>query len=46
MVADRETGRIVGVHVLAQGAGDIIGMAEIILKNRGLPTFVWLRTQA
>ena len=34
MVADRETGRIVGVHVLAQGAGDIIGMAEIILKNR------------
>jgi mercuric reductase len=34
MVADRETGHIVGVHVLAQGAGDIIGTAEVILKNR------------
>ena len=34
MVADRKTGRIVGVHVLAANAGDIIGMAELILRNR------------
>lgn len=34
MVADRATGRIVGVHVLAQNAGDLIGQAELILKNR------------
>ncbi len=34
MVMDRKTGRIVGIHVLAQGAGDIISQAELILKNR------------
>ncbi len=34
MVADRQSGRIVGVHVLAANAGDVIGAAELILKNR------------
>src|SRR5439155_8385520 len=34
MVADRKNGRIVGVHVLASNAGDIISSAELILKNR------------
>ena len=34
MVADRESGRIVGVHVLAPNAGDIISAAELILKNK------------
>ncbi len=34
MVADRESGRIVGVHVLAPNAGDIISTAELILKNQ------------
>ncbi len=34
MVADRSTGRIVGVHVLASNAGDIIGAAELVLKNK------------
>lgn len=34
MVADRETGRIVGVHVLAPNAGDIISAAELILKSK------------
>ncbi|MBI1798643.1 MAG: hypothetical protein HYR73_03030, partial [Candidatus Eisenbacteria bacterium] len=33
MVADRKTGRIVGVHVLAASAGDIISATELILKN-------------
>lgn len=34
LVADRKTGRIVGVHVLASNAGDIIGAAELILKSK------------
>lgn len=34
MVADRKTGRIVGVHVLGPNAGEIISQAELILKNR------------
>lgn len=34
MVADRKTNRIVGVHVLASNAGDIISQAELILKNK------------
>ena len=34
MVADRKSGRIVGVHVLAANSGDIISAAELILKNR------------
>ncbi len=34
MVADRESGRIVGVHLLAPNAGDVIGQAELIVKNR------------
>ena len=33
MNADRKTGRIVGVHVLASNAGEIISLAELILKN-------------
>lgn len=33
MVADRKTSRIVGVHILAPNAGDIINSAELILKN-------------
>lgn len=34
MVADRKTGRIVGVHILSSNAGEIINQAELILKNR------------
>ncbi len=34
MVMDRKTERIVGIHMLAPNAGDIIGQAELILKNR------------
>ena len=31
---DRKTQRIVGIHLLAPGAGDLIGQAELVLKNR------------
>lgn len=34
MVMDRKTNRIVGIHVLAQNAGDLISQAELILKNQ------------
>ncbi len=34
MVMERKTRRIVGIHLLAPGAGDIIGQAELILRNR------------
>ncbi len=34
MVADRKTNRIVGVHVLASNAGEIISQAELILENK------------
>lgn len=33
MIMDQKTNRIVGVHVLASNAGDIINQAELILKN-------------
>ncbi len=34
MVMDRKSRRIVGVHLLAESAGDLIGQAELVLKHR------------
>lgn len=34
MVMDRKSRRIVGVHLLAENAGDFIGQAELVLKHR------------
>jgi mercuric reductase len=34
MIADRKTGRIVGVHILGSNAGETINQAELILKNK------------
>ena len=31
---DRRTRRIVGIHLLAPSAGDLIGQAELIVRNR------------
>ncbi len=33
-VMDRRTRRIVGIHLLAPSAGDLIGQAELIVRNR------------
>lgn len=33
-VMDRKTRQVVGVHLLAENAGDLIGQAELILKNK------------
>lgn len=33
MVMDQKTRRIVGIHLLAANAGDLIGQGELILKN-------------
>ncbi|MCH7492952.1 mercury(II) reductase [Patescibacteria group bacterium] len=34
MVMDRQSRRIVGVHILADNAGDIIGQAALVIKNK------------